>query len=94
MRYGARRAERRLSEERVYDRCARPCAVRAAKDRVGRALPGTDDLDTASLPPGTSACVIRVSLDGMNDAVGGRLTCQTLELAYRVCSVGALTDIH
>ena len=66
--------------------CARPCAVGAAKNRVGRALPGS------GLPYGTSVCVIRVSLDGKNEAVVYLRRPRHWPLLR--FSTAALTDVH
>ena len=71
--------------------CARPCAVGAAKDRVSRALPGS------GLPciqhRGASVCVIRVSLDGKDDAPCTAVCFGIARFLYGF-SAAALTDVH
>ena len=63
MRGGAERAQRRLSEVRVGWLCSAACRLGIGRSRGQSSA----RIWTA---PGTSACVVRVSLPGQNDAAG------------------------
>ena len=65
MRVGARRAQRRLSKQRIWWLCPAACRLDSGTGRSRSRRPSPAKIWTA---PGTSAYAIRVSLDGKNDA--------------------------